>query len=153
MFLNNNTNSCNNCSQEEFKTLRIGIVNLLSTVGMAIGTAFSGITFRKLGFYGIYGISSAIYVLGILYGLVFIKEVSSNKSESLTKKKSGCLSKDFFNAGHVKEAFIVTFKEGPNNRKLKITMLMLVAFLIMGPLNGLFAMMHFLIILKLHIKR
>lgn len=142
----------NNCSQEEYKTLRIGIVNLLSTVGMAIGTVFSGITFRKIGFYGVYNISLAIFVFGILYGLAFIKEVSSNKSESLTRKKSGCLTGDFFNVNHIKEAFFVTFKEGPNNRKRKITMIMLVAFLIMGPLNGLFAIMHFLIILKLHNK-
>lgn len=126
----------NGCSQEEYKTLRIGLVNLLSTVGMAIGTALSGITFRKLGFYGVYTISSALYLIGILYGLVFIKEVSPNTSKHLTQRKSCGLFEDFFNANHVKEAFVVTFKEGPNNRKLKIMMLMCIAFLIMGPLNG-----------------
>lgn len=152
MFLNNSRNvNVNDCLQEEFKTLRIGLVNLLSTVGMAIGTALSGITFRKLGFYGVYSISSALYIFGILYGLVFIKEVSSNKSDCLTKKKNGCLSEDFFNASHVKEAFVVTFKEGPNNRKLKIMMLMFIAFLIMGPLNGWFEMMHFLILFSSYI--
>lgn len=122
--------------QEESKTLRIGIVNLLSTVGMAIGTALSGITFRELGFYGVYIISAALYVLGLLYGLIFIKEVSPNKAGAVTQRKSRGIFKGFFNARHIKEAFNVTFKNGPHNRKLRIVMLMCIAFLIMGPLNG-----------------
>jgi len=123
--------------QEEMKTLRIGIVNLLSTVGMAIGTALSGITFQKLGFYGVYGVSSALSIIGLLYGLVFIKEVSSNEPEIiLTQTRNKGLFNGFFNARHIREAFKVTFKDGPHNRKLRIIMLMCIAFLIMGPLNG-----------------
>lgn len=122
---------------EEMKTLRIGIVNLLSTVGMAIGTALSGITFQKLGFYGVYGLSSALCVIGLLYGLVFIKEVSPNEQENTTTQtRNDGLFNGFFNAKHIREAFKVTFKDGPHNRKLRIIMLMLIAFLIMGPLNG-----------------
>ncbi|XP_060833931.1 uncharacterized protein LOC132917281 [Rhopalosiphum padi] len=121
---------------EELKTLRIGIVNLLSTVGMAIGTALSGITFQKLGFYGVYGTSSALCVIGLLYGLVFIKEVSPNELDNKTKTQNNGVLNGFFNAKHIQEAFKVTFKDGPHNRKLRIIMLMCIAFLIMGPLNG-----------------
>lgn len=122
--------------QEESKTLRIGIVNLLSTVGMAVGTALSGITFRELGFYGVFIISAVLYVLGLLYGLIFIKEVSPNIARTVMQKKSDGLFKGFFNARHIKEAFNVTFKNGPHNRKLRIIMLLCIAFLIMGPFNG-----------------
>lgn len=108
----------------------------MSIVGMAIGTALSGITFRELGFYGVYIISAALYVLGLLYGLIFIKEVSPDKAGVVTQRKSHGLLKGFFNARHIKEAFNVTFKDGPHNRKLRIIMLMCIAFLIMGPLNG-----------------
>ncbi|CAI6344703.1 unnamed protein product [Macrosiphum euphorbiae] len=122
---------------EETKTVRIGIVNILSLVGMAIGTALSGITFQKLGFYGVYGVSSVLFIIGLLYGLVFIKEVSPNKPENaIPQTRNNGLFNGFFNAKHIQEAFKVTFKDGPQNRKLKIIMLMCIAFLIMGPLNG-----------------
>ncbi|XP_026804491.1 uncharacterized protein LOC113548040 [Rhopalosiphum maidis] len=124
-------------TSEELKTLRIGIVNLLSTVGMAIGTALSGITFQKLGFYGVYGTSSTLCVIGLLYGLIFIKEVSPpNELDNKTKTQNNGVFNGFFNAKHIQEAFKVTFKDGPHNRKLRIIMLMCIAFLIMGPLNG-----------------
>jgi len=133
------------------KTLRIGIVNLLSTVGMAIGTALSGITFQKLGFYGVYATSSVLCIIGLLYGLIFIKEVSPNESENTTQQKqNNGLFNGFFNANHIQEAFKVTFKDGPHNRKIKIIMLMCIAFLIMGPLNGLW--MIFLYILTSDLK-
>jgi len=104
---------------------------------MAIGTALSGITFQKLGFYGVYGTSSALCVIGLLYGLVFIKEVSPNELDNKTKTQNNGVLNGFFNAKHIQEAFKVTFKDGPHNRKLRIIMLMCIAFLIMGPLNGL----------------
>lgn len=122
--------------QEQLKTLRIGIVNLLSTVGMAVGTALSGITFRELGFYGVYGTSSVLYVFGLLYCLLFIKEVSQNTLEHGTRTKNRGVLRGFFNARHVTEAFKVTFKDGPHNRRLRIIMLMSIAFLVIGPVNG-----------------
>jgi len=104
---------------------------------MAIGTALSGITFQKLGFYGVYGMSSALYIIGLLYGLLFIKEVSPKEPENaIIQTRNKGLFNGFFNAKHIQEAFKVTFKDGPHNRKLRIIMLMCIAFLIMGPLNG-----------------
>lgn len=119
------------------KTLRIGIVNLVSTVGMAIGTALSGITFQALGYYGVYGLSSVLLTIGFLYGLIFIKEVPPNKSNNTSQTQINGLFNGFFNATHIQEAFKVTFKDGPHNRKLRIIMIMCIAFLIIGPLNGL----------------
>jgi len=111
-------------------------VNLLCTVGMAIGTALSGITFRELGFYGVYTTTAALYIFGFIYGLMFIKEVTPNNTDVTVKRKSRGVLNGFFNVKHVKEAFNVTFKDGPHNRKLRITMLMWIVFLINGPLNG-----------------
>lgn len=113
------------------------MVNLLSTVGMALGTALSGISFRELGFYGVYNTSAALCVFGLLYGMIFIKEVSPNASPNTTQKKNDGIFNGFFDVKHIKEAFRVTFKDGPHNRKLRIIMLMCIAFLIMGPFNGL----------------
>lgn len=129
--------------QEQFKTLRFGIINLLSTASMAVGTALSGVTFRALNFYGVYVTTVVLYALGLLYGWTFVKEVPANRpdaAEAATCKTlddgGGEVYDGFFDARHVKEAFRVTFKEGPHNRKLRISMLMWIAFLIMGPVNG-----------------
>lgn len=104
---------------------------------MAIGTALSGITFRKLGFYGVYYTSSALCLVGLLYGVVFVKEVPKTGTvETRTEKKNINFLNDFFDVKHVKTACKTTFKEGPHNRKLRIIMLMCIAFLVMGPLNG-----------------
>lgn len=124
--------------KEESKTLRIGIVNLLSTFFMAIGTAASGVIFRHLGFYSVFATSLTLYVVGLIYGGVFIKEVSANELENSTteRTKSG-LFNGFFNAKHIEDAFKATFKNGPHNRKRRIIMLMCIVVLVMGPLNGL----------------
>lgn len=123
------------------KTLRIGIVNLLSTIGMAIGTALSGITFRKLGFYGVYATSTSLYIIGILYGLTCIKDVSCTSNaiakNTATNSDDNGVFNGFFNVKHVRQAFKVTFKDGPYNRKLRIVMLLCVALLVNGPLIGL----------------
>lgn len=104
---------------------------------MAIGSGMSGITFQKLGYYGVYGVSSGLCIIGLLYSLVFIKEVSPNELENpMTQTQNNGLFNGFFNAKHIKEAFKITFKDGPQNRKLRIIMLMFISFLIMGPVNG-----------------
>lgn len=110
---------------------------------MAVGTALSGITFRALDFYGVYITTAVLYALGLLYGWIFIKEVPANRPDAAAATlrtrdddSGGDVCDGFFDARHVKEAFRVTFKEGPHNRKLRISMLMWIAFLIMGPVNG-----------------
>lgn len=104
---------------------------------MALGTALSGISFRELGFYGVYNTSAIMYIFGIIYGVTCIKEVPSGEPRNKTSKKNDDIFNGFFDLKHIKEAFNVTFKDGPYNRKLRIIMLMCIAFLIMGPLNGL----------------
>lgn len=113
---------------------------------MAIGTALSGVSFKRLGFYGVYAVSAAVYLSGLAYGSVFIAEVTPKQRPAAdvtaARPRNGCSSRrrgpfnGFFNVRHVTDAFHVTFKDGPHNRKLRIVMLMCIAFLITGPLNG-----------------
>lgn len=127
------------------RTLRIGVLNLSLTIGLSFGIALSGILFQKLGFYGIFSICSSLYVLGLLYGIFFIKdrnvhgEAMSHQANKSTSNKPGiCLSnvKEFFDLKHIKNAFKVTFKKGNDNRRLRIIMMMLVLMVIMGPMTG-----------------
>jgi len=55
-------------------------------ISMAIGTSLSGIIYNKLIFYGAYGISSILLVIGLSYGILFVNDV--DPISKLDKKKS-----------------------------------------------------------------
>lgn len=130
------------------RTLRIGVLNLSLTIGVSFGVALSGILFQKLGFYGIYSICATMYLMGIIYGLLYIKDRPRNDDAppivvchdgTTTRYAKPSLStdlKDFFNFQHIRNAFAVTFKKGEDNRRLRIIMMMVVLMIIMGPMTG-----------------
>lgn len=67
---------------EESRTLRIGMVNLFCSLGIPVGMALSGVLLKKIGFYGIFCVSSVFYMISFLYGYYCIHEVASpNKSK------------------------------------------------------------------------
>lgn len=61
-------------TNEESRTFRVGLVNLCMTAGIPIGTALSGILLKLLGYYGIFAISGAIYLLTFCYGYFCLKK-------------------------------------------------------------------------------
>lgn len=132
--------------QVKMRTLRIGVLNLSLTIGLSLGVALSGILFQKLGFYGIFSISSTLYLLGLLYGYFFIKDPKIGKKPVVCQpnklsndNKPGIMWSnvmDFFDLKHIKNAFCVTFKKGNDNRRLRIIMMMIVLMVIMGPMSG-----------------
>lgn len=129
----------------ESRTLRIGAVNVFISLGVPIGTSLSGIMYRKLGFYGIYSISAVCYILSFVYGLVVIKEppkviMEQPREKMLTnenKRTSLCASiLNFFSLSHIKETFQVAFKKGAQNRQKRVTVLMVITMVIIGPFHG-----------------
>ncbi|CAH1708580.1 unnamed protein product [Aphis gossypii] len=139
-------------SSVKYRTLRIGIANVFYSVAVPIGTALSGVLFRGLGFYGVYTIAIVMYALTISYGVIFIKDIKSEKSlESKEPPKStSCFYfiEDFFSLSNIKEAIRVTFKEGQHNRRLRIISLLVVVIVVMGPLYGEMSMMYMFTRLK-----
>lgn len=61
-------------TSEESRTFRMGIVNLCMTAGGPIGTALSGILLNSIGYYGVFGISSILYTMSLLYGFYYIRD-------------------------------------------------------------------------------
>lgn len=121
------------------RTLRIGLVNVFCSVGIPIGTALSGLLYRELGSYGVYAISSALYVFSFGYGLLCVPE--SAAADRLRRKRDPdqprrCFLVTFFDLQHVREAFAVAFKDDGHSRRLRIIMLMIVVIVVMGPLHG-----------------
>lgn len=130
--------------QVKFRTLRIGIANLFIFVAMPIGSALSGILFQMLGYYGVYTLSLSLHFLTLIYGIVFIKEKRTEVSSVVESKEpskntsTSCLHfiEDFFSLDSIKDAIRVTFKDGEQNRKLKIISLMVLVIVVSGPFSG-----------------
>ncbi|XP_045449252.1 solute carrier family 46 member 3-like [Melitaea cinxia] len=127
---------------EEQRTLRIGIVNLFYSLGVPLGAALSGILVRKIGLYGVFSLSATIYVLSFFYGYYRIKEVK--RSDIQLKKTSNCCEwlRDFFDTRYVKDTLMVAFKRGPNNRRLRVIMLVVVLCVVIGPIYGELSVMY-----------
>ncbi|KAG4067481.1 hypothetical protein HA402_002758 [Bradysia odoriphaga] len=124
---------------EEDRTLRIGIVNLCFSLGVPIGMAFSGVLLKKIGFYGIFSISTLLYLCAFLYGLICLPEPAVlKKQKELNDLKTTNKSRiaDFFDKDHIVETFQVAFKKGANQRRLRVIMLMIVVMVVIGPLHG-----------------
>lgn len=123
----------------ESRTLRIGAVNVFLSLGVPIGMALSGILYIKIGFYGVFAISTVCYVLAFVYGLVVIKEAPRPPQTIVIKGKemSACATViDFFSIRHINETFRVAFKKGANNRQQRVIVLMIIVMVVIGPMYG-----------------
>ncbi|XP_037726516.1 solute carrier family 46 member 3 [Drosophila subpulchrella] len=119
---------------EEDRTLRIGILNVCFSVGVPIGMAFSGVLLKQIGFYGVFSISAAFYVIAFVYGFFFLEEPVARPEKTAGEQKS--LLADFFDRDHVVQTFRVAFKKGENQRRKRVILLMIVVMVIIGPLHG-----------------
>lgn len=115
-------------------------MNLFFGASWPIGAALSGILYQKFGFYGVYYISSVLYIFALLYGLIRIKEYDNRaqtiKHSPRTSKSCMSLVYDFFNLKHIKEALHLTFKKGPRKRWFQLSMLVFTVVVVQGPMQG-----------------
>lgn len=72
-------------SSEESRTFRVGVANLCLTAGTPIGSVLSGVLLKHVGYYGVFGLSSVLYVLSIIYGFVYIKDPERRITEKPDK--------------------------------------------------------------------
>jgi len=118
------------------KTMRIGLVNATMALSLPIGTGFSGILYRKLGFTGVYTIALVLCFISIWMACVCVHDTKIIKSHKENKKSYWTSIIFFFNLKHIIEAFKVTFKNEKNNRRMKVIALTILITGIMGPLQG-----------------
>lgn len=116
-------------------------MSLCASISVPIGAALSGILFRDYGYYGVYNVSTALYLFIFIYGIIVIKDVKptteDNDDEPKIIEKSYLHSvADFFYLKHVEEAFRVTFKRGNDNRRTDILLLLVIIVILLGPLSG-----------------
>ncbi|CAK1553439.1 unnamed protein product [Leptosia nina] len=125
----------------EDRTYRVGIVNLCMSLGYPIGSALSGILLKMIGYYGIFSLSAMLYVFSIIYGILYLHDP---KPKVVEKKRSGLTGffVEFFDFGLVSETFKVAFRKGPGSRRLHVCVLLIVVFVVFGPLQGEYTVMY-----------
>lgn len=131
------------------RTLRVGFVSLFASISVPIGSALSGVLFRDYGFYGVYIISTVLYLSIFVYGIFVIKDVVVTdelkengveaKTTNLDHVSNRSAVADFFDLKHVKESLRVTFKRGnTGNRRIDIILMFIIIVIVSGPLTGLY---------------
>ncbi|KAJ8954116.1 hypothetical protein NQ314_007145 [Rhamnusium bicolor] len=126
-------------TSEETRTVRIGAVNMLLNVGICVGISMSGILYETIGFYGVYSLSLVMYFSGLTYGICFVKDINEIEMEKgiqkETKEKKNFLL-DFFDIKHVIQTLKVAFKTGEHNRRTRVSVIMILVMVVIGPMHG-----------------
>lgn len=98
---------------------------------------------RLIGFYGIFSLSATLYIIAIVYGLTCVQEPTNTKKQiALHKAKVQAkitirsMVADFFDKKHVVETFKVALKSGPNQRRLRVVLIILSLMVVIGPVYG-----------------
>ncbi|KAJ0180102.1 hypothetical protein K1T71_004693 [Dendrolimus kikuchii] len=127
----------------ENRTYRVGLVNMFMSLGYPIGSALSGVLLTWVGYYGVFLISSCLYLFSLIYGYFYLEEPKKKIPEK-KKKAPKCLGflREFFDIGLVLETFKVAFKKGPGNRRLRVALLLIVVCVVFGPLHGEFTILY-----------
>lgn len=112
--------------QAEQRTTRIGGINAVMAISMALGTSLSGIVYNSLGFYGAYGIASLLLVIGLLYGSLCVEDVFPITKVEENKSYKTIIS-EFFDFKSINRSLFTAFKDRPNNKRLIVLLIILMA--------------------------
>lgn len=121
-------------SSVEDRTFRMGAVSVLVTISLGLGSTTSGILFNKLGFYGVFLLSIAMYATALIY--IYFRIHDHEEGQQLDNTSSKGFIRDFFDLSHVKETVKIAFKKGPRNRKKRICAIMLLVIVTSAPFVG-----------------
>ncbi|XP_053602861.1 proton-coupled folate transporter-like [Plodia interpunctella] len=130
---------------EEERTYRVGIVNLCMSLGFPIGSALSGVLLTWLGYYGVFSISTALYVFSLFYGYYYLEDPKRPAIEEKSQNtKGGFIGflKEFFDVSLVMDTFRVAFHKGAGNRRLRVAMLLISVCVIFGPMHGEYTVLY-----------
>ncbi|XP_072940899.1 lysosomal proton-coupled steroid conjugate and bile acid symporter SLC46A3-like [Epargyreus clarus] len=122
-------------TSEESRTFRVGLVNFCMTAGLPIGIGVSGILVQKMGYYGIFSMTTVMFILILMYGCFCLKEPDEFlRNKGLTPiERSGSAGVSFFDTTHVVDTIGVAFKKRPNSRRTKVLLTLFSVFILYGP--------------------
>ncbi|XP_061709688.1 probable peptidoglycan muropeptide transporter SLC46 isoform X1 [Cydia pomonella] len=128
---------------EENRTHRLGFVQFFTFIGMPIGLGFSGVILKRFGYYAVYSIALIMHICNMAY--VTLKLQDPERTEKQIKHDGRgffYFFRLFFDFTNIKETVRVVFKNGPNNRRMRICILLGTVSILFGPMYGEIAVMY-----------
>ncbi|CAH1392872.1 unnamed protein product [Nezara viridula] len=126
------------------RTLRLGIVNICVQLAAPLGMLSSGFLYQAIDFIGVFSIVTAMYVIGLIYGVIRIKEIRK------PNKLKHNIIKELTNPMHIIETFRVSFKSREGNLRTRVILVMILSITIYGPINGELAVGYLFTRLQFH---
>lgn len=119
----------------EDRTFRLGIVTIFVNLGTPAGTAISGVLLRAIGYYGVFTLLLTLHCLSFIYGLVRLEDVLVSNTDNNESNEIPCkVSNVIFMP--VANTLMVAFKSRPQLGRMKIFAVLILYFLMVGPLYG-----------------
>uniref|UniRef100_A0A1B0CNX0 uridine/cytidine kinase n=1 Tax=Lutzomyia longipalpis TaxID=7200 RepID=A0A1B0CNX0_LUTLO len=144
---------------EEDRTFRFGVLAVSISLIPIAGVPWSGYLFEKLGYIYLFLLCLVIYIVGIIYALIFIKEIPAPQQQQQPQqeekggdtngvnlengreqtvqqvvKKNAIL--EFFDPTLLKDCIAVVTKKREGNRQMMIILLIAAYFTFLGPPLG-----------------
>ncbi|CAH2107668.1 unnamed protein product [Euphydryas editha] len=122
-------------TSEKSRTFRVGLVNFCMTAGVPLGIGVSGILVQKMGYYGMFFMTSGLFIIILLYGFFCLKEPDDWLRERGRSpiERSDNKGVSFFDVSHVLDTVSIAFRERPSNRRSKVILTLLAVFILYGP--------------------
>ncbi|XP_050674415.1 proton-coupled folate transporter-like [Leptidea sinapis] len=115
----------------ESRTFRVGVVAVIVTLGIPLGSSVSGVLTESVGYYGIFTIGIALYAFGFVHTYFQIHDVKQVPLEGTLKQKIA----QFFNPKNAWDTFSLLFL----SRGKKLAQILLVIWahiVVIGPIFG-----------------
>lgn len=116
----------------ESRTFRIGVVAVIVTLGFPFGTSISGVLTQNLGYYGVFGIGLALYVIGFIHTSFRIHDVNRVQTTEGTVLEK---IKEFFHPKNIWDTVSVIFRSRGRQR-MQIILVICAHIVIVGPVVG-----------------
>ncbi|XP_041975982.1 proton-coupled folate transporter-like [Aricia agestis] len=122
-------------TSEKSRTFRVGLVSFCMTAGLPIGLGISGILLKKMGYYGIFSMTTCLFIVVLMYGCFclrepdqFLQDNGFPPIERITSKETS-----FFDVTHVVDTIGVAVRKRAANRRVKVILTLVAVFILYGP--------------------
>ncbi|XP_037299543.1 proton-coupled folate transporter-like isoform X2 [Manduca sexta] len=127
----------------ENRTHRLGLVNFFIFVGVPIGFSLSGIILKFFGYYAVYGVSLTLHTVNLIYLTFKIQDLNITEDKKIHDRRGvRHFFRTFFDLTNVKDTLRVVFKKAPNNRRIRLCILLAVVAVLFGPIYGEVAVLY-----------
>ncbi|KAI5635114.1 major facilitator superfamily domain-containing protein [Phthorimaea operculella] len=115
----------------EDRTFRLGIVGVIVTLAIPIGTSISGVLTDAVGYYGIFGINAALNIIGFVHTYFRVHDVNKKETAGTLWEKII----EFFHPKNIWSTFsLVVMSRG--RRLFQILLIIFAHMVIVGPVFG-----------------